>query len=403
LGETARALDELVELYNLTNELGIQVEASASGSLENLDDQVRQALQDGQPPDLVAAYLFQALDWEAERPLVDLEAYIQDTQWGLTPDEQADFYPAWWDAGLAGEKRLGLPVLGGGQVLYYNQSWARELGFTQPPATPDQLREQACAAAQAKLQDDAPDNDGAGGLILSTHYSPMLGWLAGFGAQVFDRSAKGDPYDFDNPEVQQTFTFLRSLYDQGCAWLPEEPYPEEAFAGRDGLFAMGSVANLPYQSQAIQRRASGDTWTVLPFPAPDGQPAIGVYGPALEIFSSTPEEQLAAWVFARWLLLPENHARLVQAATGLPVRKSALPALQEFQASQTQWAAAQALSEVARHEPTEPSWKTVRWALGDAAAQLFRSYFTIDQVPSLVKFLDKTAAELHANPPQSDE
>ena len=38
---------------------------------------------------------------------------------------------------------------------------------------------------------------------------------------------------------------------------------------------------------------------------------------------------------------------------------------------------------------------------GDGGTQLFRYYFTIDQVPALVKLLDGTAAELNAHSAQN--
>lgn len=399
-GETAQAMAELVELFNLSNELGIQVELRAPGSLEELDGQVGEALAAEAGPDLVAAYLFQALEWDVLQPLVDLAPYIEDPRWGLDEAERSDFYPVFWQAGHVGGRQLALPALGSGQALFYNQSWAEALGFSQPPETPQQLIDQVCAAARANQQDGDPDNDGTGGLLLSTHYSPMLGWLGGFGAAVYDPAvSSGSPYAFESPAVVEAFTFLRSLYDQGCAWLPEAPYPEQAFAGRRALIAANSLANLPLQSQAMARAGNLDRWMVLPFLSPDGQPVIDVYGPGFEIFTSTPEEQLAAWIFARWLAAPERHARLVEAAHGLPVGKGALAFLQEYQAGQPKWAAAQMYTELGRAEPVSRSWKTVRWALSDAASQLFRSYFTIDQAPSLARFLDQTADELHANPP----
>ncbi len=162
------------------------MEIVSPGSPENLTEQMPAALTSAAPPDLVAAYLFQALEWDAAHPLVDLTSYIDDPDWGLSAAELADFDPALWAAGLAGERRLAVPALGSGQVLFYNQTWAEQLGFTSPPATPAELEQQVCAAAQANNQDDLTDNDGAGGLILSTAYSPMLGWLEAFGAAVYD-------------------------------------------------------------------------------------------------------------------------------------------------------------------------------------------------------------------------
>ena len=37
----------------------------------------------------------------------------------------------------------------------------------------------------------------------------------------------------------------------------------------------------------------------------------------------------------------------------------------------------------------------MRWAVSDAATQLFRWYFTMEQLPDTVKLLDRTATELH--------
>jgi multiple sugar transport system substrate-binding protein len=394
-GEVGEALRKLVETYNLTNQAGIQVQVQSPGSQENLDAQVAEAVKAGHPPDLVVAPLFQALDWEPALPLVDLAPYVTDPTWGLSPEDRADFYPVFWKAAQSGEKLQGLPALGGGQALIYNQSWAQALGFAQPPVTPEQFKQQACAAATANKQDATKDNDGSGGLILSTDYSQMLGWLAGFGAQVFDPSTKtGSPYHFASQQVQQGFTFLRSLLDQGCAWLPDQPYPETAFAARQGLFAIESIANLPYLERALQHSGSQDRWTVIPFPSSQGKPAMDTYSLDFEIFPSTPERQLAAWLFARWMLSPQNQAALVQATNDLPVRQSALKYLQEYQAANPGWAAAQLLTANAQAEPGARSWNLVRWALSDAATQLFRSYFTIDKVGELTRLLDQTAKDL---------
>ncbi len=405
-GETGQAVQQLVEAYNLTNALGIQVELASPGSPENLDEKMREALDAGEPPDLAAAYLFQALEWDAAHPLVDLTPYIEDAGWGLSPEDRADFDPTLWDAGRLGEQRLAIPALGSGQVLYYNQTWAEELGFASPPATPAELEQQACAAAQANNQDESDDNDGTGGLILSTAYSPMLGWLEAFGADVYDpakATGRSSPYNFSSKEAAQAFTFLRGLYDKGCAWLPEEPYPEEYFASRRGLLATNSMTNLPYQAQVTQHAGSADRWTVLPFPSPDGEPVVNSYGPGYAIFASSPERQMAAWNFVRWLLLPQNQARLAEAAHSFPARKTALDQMTGDLANLPQWEAARQMQQYARTEPTAASWKTVRWAVSDAATQLFRSYFTIDKVPELVRLLNQTAADLHANPPQDGE
>jgi hypothetical protein len=80
------------------------------------------------------------------------------------------------------------------------------------------------------------------------------------------------------------------------------------------------------------------------------------------------------------------------------LRRSVLDHLATYQRLNPQWAAAVELLSSAQSEPASQSWDTVRWALSDASTQLFRSYFSIDQIPNLLTLLDRTAAELHLGP-----
>lgn len=396
-GETAERMQELVDEFNAANQWGIFVQTKAFSNLDNLHDAVQVAMSDGEPPDLVVASAHQALDWEDDDRLAILDEYARDPQWGLAEDELADFYPVFLLKDPADERLLGLPALASGQALFYNQGWARELGFADPPATPEELREQACRAARANLQDDDPANDKTGGLILASSYPSMLGWVHAFGGPLVGQqaSSSASPYQFDSPQVEQAFEFLRSLYDQGCAWLPENPYPEEDFASRRGLFATGSITGIPYQASLFERAGSRDQWTVLPFPSPDEKPALPVNGPSYTLLRSTPVRQLAAWLLLADLVSGENQASMVEAAGALPVRSAALAQLNDYTSSHPQWSAAVDNLLYSWPEPPYRSWRTVRWALSDAASQLFRSYFTIDQVPQLIKFLNDTAADLH--------
>jgi ABC-type glycerol-3-phosphate transport system substrate-binding protein len=120
-----------------------------------------------------------------------------------------------------------------------------------------------------------------------------------------------------------------------------------------------------------------------------------VYGPSFFVLKSSPSEQLAAWLLARWLVSSESQARMAQANAWLPVRAAAMKEMDRLPATYPQWAAAASLLPEAASEPPYRSWLTVRWALSDAVTQLFRYYFTIDQVPQLVELLDQTAAEFH--------
>lgn len=392
-GEAGRLTASLVDEFNATNPWGVEVEATYAGSYDSMNEQVLLAMQEGKPPDLVVAFDHQALNWDAiDEITVDLRKYISDPIWGVSEEELADFYPIFWPPAASGEKQFGMPAQRSGQLLFYNTSWAEELGFRSAPTTTNQFKAQTCAAARANLNDNIPENDTTGGWVVSTDYSTVLGWLYAFGSPVIRPDGQG--YRFNTPEVEDTLEFLRELYEQGCAWLSEDQSSEEAFAARRALFSTGSITSIPFQQEAFNRAGSGDDWTVIPFPGADGHLATTVYGPSYVVLESTPERQLASWLFTHWLLSPENQVRWVQATASYPLQASTLDHLDLPAAAAPQWSAAIDLLEHAQPEPGLRSWDSVRWAVSDAATQLFRWYFTMEQLPETVKLLDRTAAEL---------
>jgi multiple sugar transport system substrate-binding protein len=391
-GEQAEVMERMIETFNASNDWGIEVQATGKRDLDQLWDDITAATLAGEAPEIAAGYLHQILALDASEPVVDLEVYMQDPIWGISQAEQADFYPVFWEADKIENKRFGLPALRSAHLIFYNSTWAKELGFSSPPATPDEYAEQACAAAQANLRDDNPENDGTGGAIISTHYSSTLGWLKAFGAPVVNDEQTA--YLLDEPETETALGFLRKLYEDGCAWLPESDFTEVEFAAREGLFRTGTLTSIDHQAQAFARLENRDDWTVLPFPSPQETPAMPVYGPSYALLPGTPERQLAAWSFLRWLLQPENEAQWVMVNGSLPLRAATQEQLALSGEMASQWAAATDSLPVASSEPPFASWAKVRWALHDATTQLYRSYFTMEGIPPMVDFLQETAEDL---------
>ena len=393
-GAAGKVIADLVDEFNRSNTWGISVVPTAQGSYDQLDEAVATRLKTGELPDITVAYLYQALAWNASgAALVDLSAYVDDPVWGLDGPAQADFYPVFWEHDLQDGKRLGLPAQGSAQVLYYNATWARELGFNSPPSTSEEFKRQACAASQAALRDQDSKNDHKGGWIISTNYTAVLGWIYAFGSTI--EAPDGGGYRFDTPEVGQAFDYLRDLLDGGCAWLSESQYPEAEFASRLGLFATGSAAGVPFQESAFVDAGSQDEWSVLPFPSPTGDAVMPVYGPSFQVMSATTEKQLASWLLIKWLTEPAQQAALTQVSSYFPVRASSLELMGVLPAAHPQWKTALELLPLARHEPALASWRIVRWAVSDAATQLYRYYFEIDKVPTLIKLLEQTANDLN--------
>ena len=145
--DTEYALLTLINEFNAENPFGIVVTGFSQGS--DMYNNVRAAIGSNNLPHITVGYNNQIQSWDnlSNGKIVDANQYVDDPEWGLTPATQADFYPAIWTQDTNTNKRLGLPVYRSGIVIFYNQTWAQELGFEAPPQTLAELQEQACAAA----------------------------------------------------------------------------------------------------------------------------------------------------------------------------------------------------------------------------------------------------------------
>jgi ABC-type glycerol-3-phosphate transport system substrate-binding protein len=388
----ADELEALVSDFNRTNTWGIRVETRPIVDFDELLMKQPASGEVHEKPDILISPLYQLLYLNRDRSwLTNLDDYVQDPTWGLTTAKQADFLPVFWQHGFEAERRVAVPALSSGSVIYYNQTWANELGFSRPPSTSAQFEEQACAAARANQSDNIRENDSTGGWIINTSYPAAISWLYAYGAEIQDAE---DGYLFNVTPVRQSLAFLRNLYEQGCAWLPEDEFIEDEFASRRGLFASGTVLSIPLQEDAFANARSQDEWMVLPYPGQSGPGAVTVYGESFAVITSTPQRQLASWLFIRWMLQPENQARLILKTGAYPLGAAALAEIRTHKPLK-QWQQAVRLLDFAHSEPGLASWRTVRWAVSDVTTQLFRWYFTLDQLPASVRLLDQTAAELH--------
>ncbi|GAB4522946.1 MAG: hypothetical protein Fur0018_05310 [Anaerolineales bacterium] len=372
--------------FNRENPWGVTV------SLHTFPDEaaLREALPDAPPGTLLLTSPALTPLWEQSGALSDWQSWIDDPQYGLPAAEQMDFLPVFWREGLQGARRLALPFMRSAAFLVRNHTWAAELGKAAIPQTLADFQQQACAANAVMRQDDSVDNDGLGGWLVDTRPPVMLGWLYAFGAEPLHNKT----YHFNTPEGEAAFTFLKALYDQNCAWVGNEDYPDDYLSTRRALFAALTLPEEPFVRQAFIEAGNHDQWGALPFPAPQGEPVLPTFGESFALTSGeTPPQALAAWLYVRWMLSPEVQAQVTRQSNLLPVRRSALTVLADYGATHPVWQAVVDALPYARPEPALPSWNLVQWMLADAGEQIFRAYFEAGHVPDTLQLLDSSANE----------
>lgn len=396
-GDTGGVLKEMLDAYSRTNQWGISVQVQSFLDFGSLDEAMETAISTRALPDVVVDYGYQAQLWDASDRLIDLAPYVSDPVWGLTSGEQADFLQSFWsedvmdDPTTSGSKRLGIPFYRSAFALFYNKSWARELGFAYPPHTPQDFKQQACAAAQATSAQAGNSDEVTGGWLITPQPATLVGWIYAMGGNLTKTNSNG--YEFNTAESQETFEYIKDLQNSGCAWYDTTPNTMSEFAERQAIFVVGSLYDIPAQQEAFTEAGNKDEWVIIPFPS-DINPVVVTYGPSLMITRSTPAQQLADWLVVKWLVYPPNLTQWVKATGTYPTRNSILGYLSENGVAGTQWHQALELLPDGRGEPWLASWGIMRWALGDALDELLSPTLSADQIPALLENLDSLAAEV---------
>jgi multiple sugar transport system substrate-binding protein/sn-glycerol 3-phosphate transport system substrate-binding protein len=394
-GDLATLMDNLVSEFNQTNTWGIRVVVQAPGSSGSLMDTLNTDLQTSMPPEVIAAPIDDLLTLNrSEKNVVDLTPYVNSAKWGMDQSNIANYSTTFWNQDEVTGYRYGIPAQRTAKVLIYNKTWATELGYANPPTTPDEFKAQVCAANTALKLDNDVNNDGLGGWLVDTDAITIASWATTFGTSL-EHAGK---INFSSPQMTQTLTYLRNLLDQNCAWQGKDASPYKYFASRQTLVYSADLQELPLQQTAMQLSGSTDEWMVIPYPT-QGKQFLLTDGPSYAIMVSSPEKQLAAWLFIRWLSSADHSGSVVKVSTTLPLGESLVNYSIELSDSLPQWQQAVDLLPYAQIAPVTADWPSAKVVLEDASWQLFQTNLTVAQIPDLTKQMDQTLDELIGTSP----
>lgn len=393
-GKMNDELGALIGEFNQTNEWGIQVVTEAAGSASSLSETLNSLLQNSTPPEMIAAPVAELLNLNKNSQTVaDLTPYVDSKTWGLDQNTRQGYLSVFWNEDVVDGFRYGIPAQRNAKVLVYNKTWANELGFKQPPLTPNDFFVQVCAANAAMKLDKDSTNDGLGGWIIDTDALTMASWAAGFGAEL----SNNGKVTFNSNKTISALTYLSNMLAKGCAWISRDSAPYAYFAARQTLVYSADLQDLLKQQAAQKRAGSTDEWTVLTFPS-TGAAKLLTEGPSYAVLAVMPEKRLAAWLFIRWMTSDDHQGKLIKASVTLPLSDPAIPYAVELQDSLPQWLDVVNLLTVASPTPASTDWPDAKMIWEDASWQLFKTNMTVAQIPALVKQMDLTLAELTGNP-----
>ncbi|TAK14306.1 MAG: extracellular solute-binding protein, partial [Anaerolineae bacterium] len=370
---------------------GITVEAIAQGNQGDLETAVNGAVATGELPNLTMGFPNSLSRWYSLDVIAPLNDYINNPSYGLSPEVLAGIFPGPYSSGtLADGTQLGIPMHQSEQVIFYNYTWAEELGFSGPPQTSAEFKEQACAAAAANGSDDNPDNDGTGGYVYFPDASMVSPWIWAFGGEYINEA--GDGYNLNNEAVLNVALFFKDLYDSGCT-LSTPSFPNPEFAGRLALFATSSSAGIPFQVSAMADAGNTDVWGTIPYPGPDGTLVVNAFGQMVGIVRTNETADLASWLFLKWLTSPETQSEWVSLTGYFPSQAGVDVGTRPD--DDVIWGGALDLLPLGKAEPNLPAHGAVRGAIRDAFFAILEAADAAG-IQAILDELNQTAADLVA-------
>lgn len=308
-GETMAAL---IAEFNESNEYGITVEGLPQGSYGPIEQLMGTSIVSGELPNLVAGYANAAAGWANEGIVVDVNTLLNSPEFGISVDDQANLNFNLLDVNqLAFEPFNGMRVAWANQnslnIMYTNLDIVEALGFERrAPETLEEFEAISCAAGENEMYEGYP---------LDTGMSHFESFIAANGGKIFD--AEAGQYVFDSAEVVATLDMFKRMLDSGCAYLYAEAFQNTAdFAKGITPLAVGSSAGIPFVVGDAATAEVTDEWVVTALPGAEGVgKTVQLFVPSQVILKSTPEAELATWLFVKWLAEPAQQVRW-SSATG---------------------------------------------------------------------------------------
>ncbi|MBP7213608.1 MAG: extracellular solute-binding protein [Anaerolineaceae bacterium] len=382
------ALKQIVDGFNDTvgKEHGVHLTAEYSGGYSDIFTKMLALLNTSDVPDIVVAYQNQVATYQLADAMFDMNTIIDDPIYGMPKEDQEDFIPAFFEQDvfpLYGNQRLGLAPNRSMEVMYYNMDWLKELGYDAPPSTPEQFKEMACKAVEQPFSKSKGDT--SMGYQLSIDTSRFASWTFAFGGDIYD--AESNQYTLNSPAAVEAFEFLQDLFDSGCATLVSENYGDQTDFGNGALlFTIGSSSGLSFYPSVVEEGADFE-WSVGALPNVTGTPKQNVYGASVSIPKSTPERELAAWLFLKYYTQPEIQKLWAEASGYYPVRQSAADMMTDYMAANPTFKASWDLLGYGAFEPAVPGYDFVREQVNIVMAALVDNT-SLDVTEELTKLND---------------
>ncbi|HVR88136.1 MAG TPA: ABC transporter substrate-binding protein [Candidatus Limnocylindria bacterium] len=316
-GVNAKALQDSVDKFNQTNGKGITLTLQYQGSYTQLYQKTLSAIQAGALPELAVGYESFVSDYQKADVCLNLDPYVQSAKNGLSKASQDDIYKGYFDTNRFpqfGNQLLSFPFTKSHLITYQNDDILKEIG-KPTPKTWDEFEATARAAVK-KGPDGKPIRYGWSAV---TSASIFNGWVLSRGGKLMADDNK--TVAWDGKEAVEAVKLFDKLLKDGVAYVPKGFDYQTDFGSGRVLFVPESSSGRPFYKLSFKQPIN---WSITSIPQTDpAKPRTVQYGANIIVFKSTPEKQLASWLFVKWFTEKDQTADWAIKSGYMAVRKSA--------------------------------------------------------------------------------
>jgi len=283
--------------------------------IQELNQKIRAAAVGGGLPGATMADDYDVTQYAFNDLIAPLDDYINDPENGFTAEELADFLPEQLNRhklDIYGGKTMAFPQAFSCFTTWWNVEALQAAGYDAPPASWADFSTVAHAIGEA--------NPGMTAWTLGSPGDRFISVLKTYGVEWLKDG--GQESNFDAPETLEIMTWWKELSDEGLLVVTTES-DSDIFAAKGSAFYMASSASV-----ASLSLITDFTWNgTLPPQGPNvTEPRTETYGPVNAIPKSTPEQQLAGWLWLKWLASVEALTQWIPVTSYFPCRISAVDA-----------------------------------------------------------------------------
>ena len=320
-GGNATALQAMVDDFNTSNTHGITVQLEFQGTYTQLYQKTLAAINANTLPEMAVAQESFVADYmkATPSPVVELGPYVDSKRYGLTKDGLDDIFKAAVDANRFaqfGDKLLSFPLAKSLLIMYQNDDILKELGMSSPKTWDDFEK---VASAAKKMSADGKTVARYGWAVISSD-STYNGWVLSRGGRLMAEDNK--TVKWDGAEGLASLQLVDKCIKAQWCYAPKAFDYQSDFGSGRVAFVMESSTGRPLFKSAM--KDPKPNWSIVSIPQKDPSNAHTVMnGANIAAFKSTPEKQLASWVFIKWFAEAAQTAKWSITSSYMPVRKSA--------------------------------------------------------------------------------